>query len=150
MERLWPVVQERVGSLLPAVVASHPRFFKQFIKFAIVGTIGTVVDFSILIFLKEFLGFNLYVANGISFSCAVLNNYTWNSLWTFGDQAKHHAQQLAQFAVVSIIGLALSQGFLYAFHDILGLWYIMAKGLAIVCVLFWNFLANRYWTFRRR
>ncbi len=129
-------------------VTANPRFVRQFIKFAIVGTIGTVIDFGVLIFLKEIVGLNVYVANTFSFSAAVLNNYTLNTLWTFGDQERDHRRQLIQFVIVSVVGLALSQVLLFAFHDGLGLDYRIAKALAIFLVLFWNFTANRLWTFK--
>jgi len=129
-------------------VMANPRFVRQFIKFAVVGAIGTVVDMSILVFLKEIVGLNVYIANGFSFTAAVLNNYTLNSRWTFGDQDKEHGRQLVQFFIVSVIGLGLSSVLLYVFHDLMDLHYLIAKGLAILLVLFWNFTANRLWTFR--
>jgi putative flippase GtrA len=129
-------------------VTANPRFVRQFVKFGIVGTIGTFVDVGTLVFLKEVAGLNVYVANTISFTLAVLNNYTLNSHWTFGDQEKQHHRQLAQFFIVSIVGLALSSALLYFFHDVMHLHYLIAKCLGIVIVLFWNFFANRFWTFR--
>ena len=97
---------------------ANPRFVRQFVKFGIVGTIGTLVDVGTLVFLKEVIGLNVYVANAISFTLAVLNNYTLNSRWTFGDQEKEHHRQLVQFFIVSIVGLALSSALLYFFHDV--------------------------------
>ena len=129
-------------------VATQPRFVRQFVKFGIVGTIGTVVDVTVLVFLKEVVHLNVYVANFFSFNLAVLNNYTLNSSWTFADQERQPKRQILQFFAVSVIGLALSQTLLYLFHDIVNLHYLIAKFLGIVIVLFWNFLANRFWTFR--
>lgn len=130
-------------------VIANPRVIRQFVKFAIVGAIGTVIDIGILYFLHEIVGLNLYLANAISFSCAVVSNYTWNSIWTFGDQEREHSRQLVQFIVISVVGLILSSVLLFFFHDIMGLYYLFAKCLAILIVLFWNFSANRYWTFRQ-
>lgn len=136
-----------MGRITEAVL-SHPRFVRQFVKFAIVGTIGTVVDISILVFLKEVVGLSVYVANTFSFTAAVINNYTWNTLWTFADQEREHRRQLIQFFIVSVVGLGLSQLLLYFFHDVLNQHYLVAKCLAILIVLFWNFTANRFWTFK--
>ena len=133
---------------LAETMTANPRVVRQFAKFAIVGAIGTVIDVSILAFLHEFIGLNLYVANLFSFSAAVISNYTWNTLWTFGDQEKEHRRQFLQFGLVSIIGLGLSQVLLYFFHDVLGQYYLIAKCLSILIVLFWNFAANRLWTFK--
>jgi putative flippase GtrA len=134
---------------LATYVRAQPRPLRQFVKFGIVGTIGTVVDISILAFLHEVVGLNVYLANFFSFSAAVLNNYALNSHWTFGDQEKEHKRQLVQFALVSAVGMALSQALLYFFHDVLNLYYLIAKCLGILIVLFWNFFANRFWTFRQ-
>ncbi len=131
-----------------ATVAANPRFLRQFVKFAVVGAIGTVVDMSILVLLKEVGGLNVYLANACSFTAAVLNNYTLNSRWTFGDQDKEHGRQIVQFFIVSAIGLGLSSILLYFFHDVMDLHYLIAKAVAILIVLFWNFSANRLWTFR--
>ena len=130
------------------LVAANPRVVKQFLKFAIVGAIGTCVDVAILVLLKEVVGLNVYVANFFSFSLAVINNYTLNSRWTFGDQEKEHKRQIVQFVIISVVGLALSEMLLYFFHDILNLYYLVAKVLGILIVLFWNFFANRFWTFK--
>jgi putative flippase GtrA len=129
-------------------VATNPRVIRQFVKFAIVGAIGTCVDVATLVLLKEVLGLNVYVANFFSFSLAVINNYTWNSHWTFADQEKEHRRQIVQFVIISVVGLLLSEMLLYVFHDIANLHYLLAKVLGILIVLFWNFFANRFWTFK--
>jgi putative flippase GtrA len=134
---------------LTNLVTTRPRFVRQFVKFGIVGAIGTIVDITILVFLKEVVGLNVYVANSFSFTLAVLNNYTLNSLWTFADQEKEHRRQLLQFFIVSAVGLALSQALLFFFHDVMHLHYLIAKCLGILIVLFWNFFANRFWTFKQ-
>ena len=148
------IVQDRLVGLSKSLQV-NPRLVRQFLKFAVVGTIGAAVDFSILIALKELFHVNLYVANTVSFTAAVLSNYLWNSFWTFGDQPKQHGRQLVQFVIVSIIGLFINQAILYLFNDLLGLHvfrfgYMVAKAIATIVVLFWNFAANKLWTFRER
>jgi putative flippase GtrA len=134
---------------LSAIASTNPRLVRQFLKFAVVGAIGTCVDVSILYVLHELAGLNLYLSNAVSFTVAVINNYLLNSFWTFGDQEKRHGRQIVQFFIVSVIGLLLSSGLLYIFHDIYGLHYLAAKVLSILVVLFWNFTANRLWTFKQ-
>jgi putative flippase GtrA len=148
------IVQDRLFGLTKALQA-NPRLVKQFLKFAVVGTIGAGVDFGILTTLVELFHVNLYAANTVSFTVAVLSNYLWNSFWTFGDQPKQHGRQLVQFFAVSIIGWCINQGILFFFYDIVGLHvlrfgYLAAKALATIVVLFWNFVANKLWTFRER
>ncbi|HSM56536.1 MAG TPA: GtrA family protein [Candidatus Sulfomarinibacteraceae bacterium] len=133
---------------------------ERFFKFGVVGTIGFIVDFGTLTFLVELLGFHPLVANTISFSAAVVSNFTFNRYWTYPDsRSKRRRIQLLQFAVVSIVGLALNNSILVglrgpfnSFLPTIGAppfidGYIPAKIVATVVVLFWNFFINRYWTY---
>lgn len=131
------------------LILENSRELERFIKFAIVGTIGAGVDFGTLTALVELFHVNVYLANTVSFTAAVINNFILNSTWTFGDQPnKKPARQLVQFFIVSIIGYMINQTLLYAFIEFAGLWYLLAKAIATIVVLFWNFTANRLWTFR--
>lgn len=136
---------------------------KRFAKFATVGAAGSVTDFTVLNIMIQVFGFPLAVANMISFSAAVIQNFTLNRLWTFPESKQRDArQQLAQFAVVSIIGLGINTLVVLAVHHALeALWmsllgpgvgfvvsYNFAKAFAIGVVLFWNFSINRLWTYR--
>ncbi len=131
------------------------REVERFVKFALVGTLGMVIDLSTLNVLHGLLGWHLLIANSISFTAAVISNFTWNRLWTF-PETRHRpvAPQLAQFATVSVIGLGLNNLVLWQVYRLLlpfvsTPWnYNAAKMFAIGVVLFWNFGANRLWTFR--
>ncbi len=147
------MVSEWYNNLLPAPF-QNPEV-KRFIKFALVGALGMVVDLSILNLLHGVLGWHLLLANTISFSAAVLSNFTWNRLWTFPETRDRPVHtQLTQFAVVSVIGLGINNIILWKMYQVLtpfldAPWdYNAAKIIAIGVVLFWNFGANRLWTFR--
>lgn len=133
---------------------------ERFFKFLVVGTIGFVVDFGTLTFLVEVVGLHPVVANTFSFSAAVLSNFMFNRYWTYPDsRTKRRRVQLIQFALVSVIGLAINNTILLLlrgpFNQLLtqvqapeGIdGYIPAKIVATVVVLFWNFFVNRYWTY---
>lgn len=150
----------------------NPKELERFIKFAIVGAIGAVVDFTVLNIMKiifEHMGLGvgwqiglepqqiqLIAANIISFSTAVVSNFTWNRLWTFPESRERPiASQLAQFATVNIIGLLINTIILvtmdaYVFSHLVShrLSYNLAKAFAIGVVLFWNFGVNRIWTYK--
>ena len=144
----------------------------RFIKFAIVGTIGTVVDFGVLNLLIQWAGLGKFWANTCSFTAAVISNFTWNRLWTFPESRDRSLlPQLGQFALVNVAGLAINQAiFLGLDGFVLGeagalaapmadiasvigvdhftLAYNLAKAMAIIVVLFWNFGINRIWTYK--
>lgn len=133
---------------------SNRKEFERFVKFATVGAIGTVVDFSVLNLLILVFGLSKFWANTCSFSAAVLSNFIWNRLWTFPESRQERVvPQLVQFALVSLGGYILNQtiflGLDYLVFHVWGtLGYNIAKAIAILVVLFWNFGINRIWTYR--
>lgn len=129
------------------------------------GITGTIVDFGLMNTLVLFLDMPLVWAQGISFTTAVFNNFLWNRLWTYPESRNRGApKQLLQFGLINVIGILIRtplitwvNNFLLRIFDNSSLTlpisnYIISQNLAlatsIVIVLFWNFFANRYWTFR--
>jgi len=149
---------ERVNSLAPQRVRdAHPEL-KRFIKFAMVGGFGAVLDVTVLNILILVVGVPKEFANILSVCCAIISNFTWNRLWTFPESREHAVHsQLGKFALVNLIGLAINQGVfiltdnfiflpLMPQHETIA--YNLAKMCAIGVVLFWNFGINRVWTYR--
>ena len=146
-------------------IASNSKELTRFLRFAVVGTIGAVVDFGILYLLHAVLGWHLALSNTISFSCAVISNFIWNRYWTYPDsRTKPITAQLVQFFVVNIAGWAINTGILLALNSPLTglaatlpmvvtaeiahkLGYNAAKIFATGVVMFWNFFINRFWTY---
>jgi putative flippase GtrA len=146
---------------------------RRFLKFAIVGAIGTVIDFGLMN--AFFLLFNRTMminvdasrlfSSIISFTAAVINNFILNRIWTYADLVKKpFLTQLMQFSAISIIGLLIRTpliGFLanlirnllektssFPTLDPIIFGNNAALAISIVVVLLWNFFANRFWTFR--
>jgi putative flippase GtrA len=144
---------------------------RQFIKFCIVGASSTLIDLVIYFLLIE--GFHLQrlvgnieltrmVAQCISFVFSVSNGFYWNSRWTFrGREATGGKQRYGKFVLTNLIGLSLNIFVLNQvarvvpasllrvldphLHDPAG---FIGKLTAICVVVFWNFTASKYWTFR--
>lgn len=127
----------------------------RFARFLTVGAFGTIIDFGILTALK-LTGLPTLIANSLSFTAGLLNNFTWNRLWTFADALKADwRRQLAQYVVISFIGLALNNLIVLSLEGVFGAWlgstqwaYLPAKVIATGAVVFWNYFANRIWTFK--
>ncbi|HYN88788.1 MAG TPA: GtrA family protein, partial [Ardenticatenaceae bacterium] len=99
---------------LLAAIDDKRREAERFVKFAVVGAIGSVVDFTVLNILVLLVGLQPLVANPFSFCAAVLSNFTWNRLWTFPEsRGRPIRRQLPMFAAVNLVGLALNQ-FIFA------------------------------------
>jgi putative flippase GtrA len=79
----------------------------RFVKFALVGISGTILDYAVLFFLKS-QGVSTILANTCSFSIGMMNNYYWNKTWTFsGSPSDLFGRQFIQFLLVSLAGLVI-------------------------------------------
>jgi putative flippase GtrA len=148
------------------VLITNPRERSRFLRFAVVGVIGAVVDFGLANLLTRAFHVPLVIAGAISFVAAILSNFTWNRYWTYPDsRTKPVSKQLVQFGIISVMGLLIRVPLLYFLEPVmeglaetLGLGFppiLDAKAIgdnitlaiAVVVVMFWNFFANRYWTY---
>lgn len=148
---------------------TRPKEFNRFAKFAIVGALGTIIDFTLLnvalyvirdiwhwdIFAGYSINGNLLVANTFSVSIAMMSNFIWNRYWTFPESRTRKKRiQLPQFALVNLIGLLINNLIVIGIDHFLYVhvgepWsYNIAKAIAVGIVLFWNFGINRLWTYR--
>ncbi len=124
-------------------------------RFMSVGALGTILDFGLLTLLK-LNGWATLPANSLSFTAGLLNNFTWNRLWTFGDVACASWQrQFPRFVLVSLAGLAFNNLIVLGLEQVISTltgqdsWaYLPAKVCATGMVVFWNYFANRMWTFK--
>jgi dolichol-phosphate mannosyltransferase len=128
-------------------------FFKaeQFLKFCVVGGLGTIVNLVILYCFVEFFKFWYISSATIAFVIAATHNYILNKIWTFKDKRvgkKFIAKQWTKFFVVSTLSLGINLTVLYALVEFFGLWYIFAQIVAIFAALLSNFFGNKYWTFK--
>lgn len=141
----------------------------RFLKFAVVGAIGAVIDFGILNLLKIFTPIDVVWASVISFTAAVVSNFFWNRFWTFPESKDLPLiPQLVQFSIVSIAGLLIRTPLFAWLNDFLTqmgknmlppymvlpqitpefLGRNVALATVILIVMLWNFFVNRFWTFK--
>ncbi len=146
------------------MILANPKERTRFVRFAIVGVIGAIVDFGIFNLLLAITPIQAVWASAISFVAAVLSNFFWNRHWTYPDaRKKSFARQLFQFAIVSLLGLGIRIGFFallenflidvsarFISSEILSPQFIghnITLAFAILVVMLWNFFANRFWTY---
>lgn len=137
---------------------------QRFVKFATVGFFGSVTHFTILNVLVQFAHSPELLANAIGFITAVVQNFFLNRRFTYPESRSRDAgRQLAQFFLVSFVGFFLNMAVFSAVFWFLAptmdrmvsnprmahfMAYNGAYVVAVGFVLFWNFSANRLWTYR--
>jgi putative flippase GtrA len=136
----------------------------RFLKFSFVGVTGTIVDFGVMNLMSLVFHLPLLWAQAISFTIAVVNNFLWNRFWTYPDsRSKRAPRQLIQFVVINLAGIIVRTPLITwlnnlilkslnnaAIHFPVENFVIsqnLALAVSISIILFWNFFANRYWTY---
>jgi putative flippase GtrA len=150
----------------------NPKELKRFIKFAVVGVIGAVVDFGVFNLIRPLLlttlpseSIAVSSASAISFIAAIISNFFWNRYWTYPDsRTKTFASQFLQFTFVNFLGIIFRAPFVgltHAWFENLFQWLLptinpataaligdnVSVAVAVGIVMFWNFFVNRYWTY---
>ena len=122
--------------------------YRTFVKYCVVGTFVTVVDFIVFTLAFYSLALASVPSKLLAFSAALVVSYVFNRVWTFRSKDERVSRQFSRFAAVSIVGGLLSASVIFFLIDLLFLHPLLANGITSCVVLSWNFLANKYWTFR--
>ncbi|HUO53280.1 MAG TPA: GtrA family protein [Rhodoblastus sp.] len=120
---------------------------RQFSSFFVVGLIATAVHYAILIGLKELAHWNVIPATLSGFCLGGLVSYTLNRRHTFASD-RAHVEAGWRFFIVASVGFLLTWGLMRLFVVAWGAPYLPAQVVTTGLVMFWNFTANRHWTFR--
>lgn len=120
----------------------------RFLRFGLVGLSGVFVDFAVFYLLRTQLGLPIARSTILSAEVAVVNNFLWNDLWTFGDIARQQPgkrqrlRRFFKFNLVCLAGIILQALLVSLLHDAFGVNEFAAKLSAIAIVTFWNFWIN--------
>jgi len=125
----------------------------EFLKFGLVGTLGFVVDASVLYACMHFLGLGPYSGRALSFVTAVLVTWFCNRHFTFKDKKGNHAAstQLGKFFVSCLGGFVFNYGtyaLLITHSDLIHTYPIIGVAIGSIAGLFFNFGASKYVVFR--
>ncbi len=70
----------------------------QFVKYACVGVLNTVVTLCVIYICKSLIGINPLVSNAIGYVCGVINSFLWNKNWVFKSSG-HYGAEAVKFLV---------------------------------------------------
>jgi len=133
-------------------LAFRRRIVRQFIKFGLVGTICSLIDWAVFFGIKFLTGWEIQslkqIIKGISFIVSATFSYILNRTWTFRSTEQAVAKQASLFFVVALVGLGLNNLIFYLVTGIFGWPDIAGLVIATLIVMFWNFTANKIWVFK--
>lgn len=121
-------------------------FSYKFVKYGVVGILGTLLHFFILIFLVS-LGSNVLFSSTSGFIVVLIISYFLNRNWTF-HSSEQGIRGFSKYSIVSLFGLLLNTIIMYLSTYVFGLNYIIAQFLVVLIVPVSNFFLNNKWAFK--
>lgn len=124
----------------------------QFLKFCIVGILGSIIDTAILIVLVEFAGLDPRAAAVLTFFVAVSFTYLLNRFWTFNASRTYQAfASYTRFVTVCLGGLLIRIVIMHFLIELfnmgIGYRYVLASVCGIFAATLFNFLGSTYIVF---
>jgi dolichol-phosphate mannosyltransferase len=124
--------------------------FRQFIKFLIVGGLGTIITIVLLYIFTEFVGIYYIISSIFAFIIAMTHNFILNKIWTFKEKISlEFWNKYLKFVLVSISAFAVNISFLYIFTELIGIYYLLSQVLAIGVAFIINFSGSKLWAFKK-
>ena len=121
---------------------------KQFAKYFLVGILGVVIDFFLLVAIKELAGIKPVWATALSQIVSIAFIFTANKYWSFGS-GHQTKRQLARYFVVLAFDYAYAVAMMYFFNDKLGFDYRLVRLVSIALMVSWNFFLYKYFVYRK-
>ncbi|MBD5243639.1 MAG: GtrA family protein [Bacteroides sp.] len=131
----------------------------QFIKYACVGVLNTLITLVIIYLCKSVLEVNMWVSNLIGYVAGLINSFIWNKTWVFHSHNRTLIDEMVRFFAGWALCYGLQLGMTWIIHFILGdlLWdfsgftissYGIATLMGMVFYTLCNYLYNRFVTFK--
>lgn len=118
---------------------------RQIISFAIVGTIGAVVNLDILYSLTEYVGLYYLLSNLIAIEVSILCNFTLNDKFVFKDRKRYtRRMRFIGYHVACIGGTMVTFITLATLVEVFKIWYVLASMVAIVLSFLVNYTLSKY------
>ncbi|MCM0588914.2 MAG: GtrA family protein [Gloeotrichia echinulata DVL01] len=120
----------------------------RFMRFGVVGLSGVAVDLGVFYFLHKPLNLTLTLSAMFSTEVAIINNFLWNDVWTFGDvyqeqqSISKRLQRFLKFNLICCFGLILNSLIVNWLFYKFGVNEYIAKLGVIAGVTLWNFWLN--------
>jgi putative flippase GtrA len=133
-----------------AATVIKPQLVKNrhFLLYLVIGISGVALDLATFLLLYNMVGVEKYLANVISTSVGITNNFYWNSFHNFR-VTNHLLRRYAKFYATGLVGLGLTALIFMIFVDRLHVSANLVKLASLAPVLVLQFAINKYWTFKR-
>jgi dolichol-phosphate mannosyltransferase len=124
----------------------------RFLKFAIVGGSGVIVNMGLLFILSEFFHIHYIISSIIAIETSIILNFVLNDIWTWADRAKKtFIQRFIQYHIaVGVTAILVNWILLIFLTEIVGLYYLVSNLIGIGAGTLANYVINDLWTFNKK
>ena len=122
--------------------------YKELIKYCIIGCSGALLDFIVYTILVSVLNMNYLLANALSVTIGITNNFFLNAYLNF-KVTDNLFKRFISFYLVGMLGLIISEVMLYILVDIMNINSIASKIITIFVITIVQFLLNKTVTFKK-
>lgn len=123
--------------------------FRLLFFYCLIGISGVAIDAGVfyLLLLLPFWQVHYLLANAISVSCGITNNFVFNAFFNFRktDRLKH---RFICFFSTGILGLILGSSIIYSLYNFFNLDILISKIISIGFVTVVQFALNSFVSFR--
>ena len=121
--------------------------FRNLILYGIIGSCSSGLDFLLYSLFVEVFGLHYILSNCISVLAGISTSFVLNRTYNFKVKDKTKTR-FAIFLTVGLCGMLVSNFILYLCIDVMNWNKIVSKLLSIVLVVVFQFVLNKYITFR--
>lgn len=122
--------------------------FRNLILYGTIGSFTSILDFCVFTVLSKYIGVFYLLANCISVFVGITTSFILNRKYNFKVKDKTK-QRFLTFLTVGLCGLCLSNLILWLGIDIFHIDGIMVKFGSIIFVVGFQFLLNKFVTFKK-
>ncbi|WP_435922662.1 GtrA family protein [Paenibacillus sp. DYY-L-2] len=121
--------------------------FSKFIKYGLVGVLGTLTHTLVLTLCVEFFACPAVLGTIIGFIFSLIVSFKLNTSWTFSNVAGSNLN-FVKYALTCSMGLLINVVIMYVIVDIFKMWYLLAQFSSIIIVPIFNFTLTKKWVFK--
>ncbi|MFA6981756.1 MAG: GtrA family protein [Patescibacteria group bacterium] len=128
------------------IIRAAVKKYRKFLLYTAIGLTGVSLNYALFYVFVKVLDMHYQLANLISVSVGITNNFIWNAKLNFkvSDALR---SRFIKFYSVGLCGYILSSLLLYVFHEKLGIEVLVSKLMTMFFVLVLQYSLNSKYSF---
>ena len=132
----------------------NKNLLAEFFRYVLIGGSAFLLDFLTMYLFNDYVfkGQYLYVSVFLGYVVGLVYNFIFSCNFVFKNGRQKikdkEIKSFIIFTVIGIIGLGLTEIFMYIFVGLISLNYMFSKIITGIIVMFWNYIARKVIIFK--